>query len=97
MIRQLFRTCMYCDDVLMNMTLLCFSGLSYKYIVIQQPIGRQLFRMYCDTKSDLKKAISFLDEIVSLRFLAHLSRRLIDELIIVYRLSRCLCVRVSVC
>lgn len=38
-------------------------SLSYKYIVIQQPIGRQLFRMYCDTKPDLKKAISFLDEI----------------------------------
>ena len=46
-----------------------FSGLTYKYIVIHQPVGRQLFRMYCDTKPDLKKAIGFLDEIVSYFFL----------------------------
>jgi len=31
-----------------------------------QPIGRQLFRMYCDKKPDLKKAINFLDDIVSI-------------------------------
>ena len=37
--------------------------------MIHQPVGRQLFRMYCDTKPDLKKAIGFLDEIVSYFFL----------------------------
>ncbi|KAL4232014.1 G protein-coupled receptor kinase 6 [Mactra antiquata] len=37
--------------------------LTYKYIVSQQPIGRQLFRLFCDKKTDLKKAINFLDEI----------------------------------
>ncbi|XP_052770643.1 G protein-coupled receptor kinase 5-like isoform X2 [Mya arenaria] len=38
-------------------------SLTYKYIVTSQPIGRQLFRMYCDKKPDLKKAINFLDDI----------------------------------
>lgn len=51
----------------MVLTLYVFllSALTYKYIVLQQPIGRQLFRLFCDKKPDLKKAINFLDEIVS--------------------------------
>ncbi|OWF49527.1 G protein-coupled receptor kinase 6 [Mizuhopecten yessoensis] len=34
---------------------------SYHYIVEQQPIGRELFRMYCFRTPTLAKAISFLD------------------------------------
>jgi len=40
-------------------------ALSFKYIVEQQPIGRELFREFCDTKPELKKAIDFLDAVVS--------------------------------
>jgi len=39
--------------------------LSFKYIVEQQPIGRELFREFCDTKQHLKKAIDFLDAVVN--------------------------------
>ncbi|XP_060072973.1 G protein-coupled receptor kinase 5-like [Ylistrum balloti] len=34
---------------------------SYHYVVEQQPIGRELFRMYCSRTPTLAKAISFLD------------------------------------
>lgn len=40
-------------------------ALSFKYIVEQQPIGRELFQEFCDTKPHLKKAIDFLDAVVS--------------------------------
>lgn len=35
--------------------------LTYKYIVEQQPIGRELFRQFCDTKPELRKSVEFLD------------------------------------
>ncbi|XP_052251559.1 G protein-coupled receptor kinase 5-like isoform X3 [Dreissena polymorpha] len=38
-------------------------SLTYKYIVTSQPIGRLLFRMFCDRRPELKRAIQFLDEI----------------------------------
>ena len=49
------------------MTLLMFVNvaLSFKYIVEQQPIGHELFREFCGTKPELKKAIDFLDVVVS--------------------------------
>lgn len=31
----------------------------------KQPIGRLLFRQFCDTKPDLKRCIEFLDAVVS--------------------------------
>jgi len=40
-------------------------ALSFKYVVEQQPIGRELFQEFCETKPDLKKAIDFLDAVVS--------------------------------
>lgn len=42
-----------------------FSALSYKYIVEQQPIGRELFRLFCETQPEYKKSIDFLDAVVS--------------------------------
>lgn len=36
-------------------------SLTYKYLVEQQPIGRELFRQFCQTKPSLKKSIEFLD------------------------------------
>lgn len=36
---------------------------TYKYIVTQQPIGRLLYRNFCDGKPELKKAFSFLDDV----------------------------------
>ena len=41
-----------------------YVALSFKYIVEQQPIGRELFREFCDTKPELKKATDFLDAVV---------------------------------
>jgi len=41
-------------------------ALSFKYVVEQQPIGRELFQQFCDTKPQLKKATDFLDAVVSL-------------------------------
>lgn len=49
------------------LSLLLLVAPTYKYIVDQQPIGRELFRQFCDTKTELKRAIDFLDEVVSLR------------------------------
>lgn len=40
------------------------SAPSYKYVIDQQPIGRELFRHFCDTKLELKRAIDFLDAVV---------------------------------
>lgn len=40
------------------------SAPSYKYVIDQQPIGRELFRRFCDTKLELKRAIDFLDAVV---------------------------------
>ncbi|XP_064599937.1 G protein-coupled receptor kinase 5-like [Liolophura sinensis] len=37
--------------------------LTSKYIVDQQPVGRELFRQYCQTKPELTKAIRFLDDV----------------------------------
>ncbi|ESO95058.1 hypothetical protein LOTGIDRAFT_117728 [Lottia gigantea] len=37
--------------------------LNYKYIIDQQPIGRELFREFCKTKSLLSRIIDFLDAV----------------------------------
>jgi hypothetical protein len=42
-----------------------FSALTYKYIIEQQPIGRALFRQFCETKHDFKRSVDFLDAVVS--------------------------------
>ncbi|KAL5022104.1 hypothetical protein ScPMuIL_001259 [Solemya velum] len=36
---------------------------TYSYLVDQQPIGRELFRSYCQTKLELRRAIRFLDAV----------------------------------
>lgn len=38
---------------------------TYDYIVDQQPIGRELFRLYCCRKPQLARAIQFLDRVAS--------------------------------
>lgn len=38
---------------------------TYGYIVEQQPIGRILFRQYCDTKPYYSKCNNFLDAVVT--------------------------------
>jgi hypothetical protein len=43
-----------------------FPDLSYKFILEQQPIGRQLFREFCRTKTELQRATNFLDSVVSI-------------------------------
>jgi len=53
-----------CDTDLM-MSVFVAVALSFKYVVEQQPIGRELFREFCDTKPELKKATDFLDAVVS--------------------------------
>jgi len=54
----------------LNIVMLWFSlttsAPTYKYIIDQQPIGRQLFRLFCDTKLDYKQAVDFLDSVVSI-------------------------------
>ncbi|XP_050396591.1 G protein-coupled receptor kinase 5 [Patella vulgata] len=37
--------------------------LSYKYVIAQQPIGRELFREFCKTKPLLTRIIDFLDAV----------------------------------
>ncbi|XP_071506475.1 G protein-coupled receptor kinase 5-like [Diadema antillarum] len=37
--------------------------LEFENICEEQPIGRELFRLYCDTWPELKRAITFLDEV----------------------------------
>ncbi|ELT97717.1 hypothetical protein CAPTEDRAFT_149351 [Capitella teleta] len=37
--------------------------LTYKYIIEQQPIGRALFRHFCETKVAFKRSIDFLDSV----------------------------------
>lgn len=37
-------------------------SLTYKYIVEQQPIGHELFRLFCDNHPILKNELSFLDD-----------------------------------
>lgn len=39
---------------------------TYDYIVDQQPIGRELFRLYCCRKPQLARAIQFLDRVVKI-------------------------------
>lgn len=41
------------------------AALTFKYICEQQPIGRELFQQFCDTKLHLKKVVDFLDAVVS--------------------------------
>ncbi|XP_023932119.1 G protein-coupled receptor kinase 5-like [Lingula anatina] len=41
------------------------SSITYKYLIEQQPLGWLLFRQFCDTKSDLKIAIGFLDAVIA--------------------------------
>ncbi|OPL20726.1 g a protein-coupled receptor kinase isoform, partial [Mytilus galloprovincialis] len=40
--------------------------ISYEFLVEQQPIGNQLFRLYCSTRPELAKAIKFLDQVVNI-------------------------------
>ncbi|EPY80842.1 hypothetical protein CB1_000531011 [Camelus ferus] len=40
----------------------------YSSLCDKQPIGRLLFRQFCDTKCDLKSCIEFLDAVVSLAY-----------------------------
>jgi len=58
------------SDIECKLMVCCYSfvgvALSFKYVVEQQPIGRELFRQFCDTRPQLKKAADFLDAVVSL-------------------------------
>ncbi|XP_076103818.1 G protein-coupled receptor kinase 5-like isoform X2 [Mytilus galloprovincialis] len=40
--------------------------ISYEFLVEQQPIGNQLFRLYCSTRPELAKAIKFLDQVIDM-------------------------------
>lgn len=45
---------------------ICVSDVRYSYVVDQQPIGRLLFRQFCETvKPVYHKYNTFLDEVVS--------------------------------
>ncbi|TNN49916.1 G protein-coupled receptor kinase 4 [Liparis tanakae] len=39
----------------------------YTSLCEKQPIGRLLFRQYCDTRPELKRCIEFMDTVVRLR------------------------------
>lgn len=39
----------------------------YTSLCEKQPIGRLLFRQYCDTRPELKRCIEFMDAVVRLR------------------------------
>lgn len=39
----------------------------YTSLCEKQPIGRLLFRQYCDTRPELKRCIEFMDAVVGLR------------------------------
>eukprot|EP00057_Strongylocentrotus_purpuratus_P033673 XP_792337.4 PREDICTED: G protein-coupled receptor kinase 6 isoform X2 [Strongylocentrotus purpuratus] len=41
----------------------------YESICEEQPIGELLFKEFCDTKPELKRAITFLKEVVSIHVL----------------------------
>lgn len=43
----------------------CVVALTYKYVVEQQPIGRELFIQFCDLKPQYRNAVSFLEAVVS--------------------------------
>lgn len=52
-------------DVFINFFVLVTAN-TYDYIVDQQPIGRELFRLYCCRKPQLARAIQFLDRVVKI-------------------------------
>lgn len=47
-------------------TFVLVTANTYDYIVDQQPIGRELFRLYCCRKPQLARAIQFLDRVVKI-------------------------------
>ncbi|XP_023209743.1 G protein-coupled receptor kinase 5-like [Centruroides sculpturatus] len=46
------------------LTEVCFADVSYNFVVEQQPIGRLLFRQFCETRSNYNKCNNFLDAVV---------------------------------
>jgi len=42
----------------------CFPERDYYSLCVKQPIGNQLFRLFCATKYDLQHCINLLDETV---------------------------------
>lgn len=50
-----------CKDIY----LFIFSERDYSQLCDKQPIGRLLFRQFCDSRPDLKRCIEFLDAVVS--------------------------------
>ena len=53
-------------DIIIKLPGFSSLALSYKYIVEQQPIGRELFRQFCETQPEYKKSTDFLDAVVSM-------------------------------
>nr|KAF6431296.1 G protein-coupled receptor kinase 4 [Rousettus aegyptiacus] len=47
----------------------------YNSLCDKQPIGRLLFRQFCDTKHDLKRCIEFLDAVAEYEVAADEDRR----------------------
>lgn len=43
----------------------------YTSLCEKQPIGRLLFRQYCDTRPELKRCIEFMDAVVTVTLLHH--------------------------
>lgn len=48
-----------------HLFLIFFSEKDYNQLCDKQPIGRLLFRQFCDSRPDLKRCIEFLDAVVS--------------------------------
>lgn len=48
------------------------SERDYTSLCEKQPIGRLLFRQYCDTRPELKRCIDFMDAVVRSRAAVHL-------------------------
>ncbi len=42
-----------------------FVDISFKYVVLGQPIGKKLFWCYCQSKPALRKLVNFIDLTVS--------------------------------
>ncbi|XP_019567077.2 G protein-coupled receptor kinase 4 isoform X6 [Rhinolophus sinicus] len=54
----------------------------YSSLCDKQPIGRLLFRQFCDTKHDLKRRIEFLDAVAEYEVAADEERRASGELVL---------------
>lgn len=59
---------------------LTLSERDYSSLCERQPIGRLLFRQFCDTRPELKRCIEFLDAVVSSFSLAPLRHFLCCDL-----------------